>query len=156
MHWTLNPSERAAARQSALNAREDFISALPKRLLANPKGPIAFIGHVDAAWLHGFADPANPYILERWHSRIRPFKEAVEGILSAQTLGLTLNAMNKSFDIGNFFLTNAADRVQSGLEVLTPEKNSILVEYWITRTDAQNYMLFGDPGTYVRIPSRNQ
>lgn len=146
MHWLGSPD---------LNADEDFVSALPKKLLAHPRGPIGFFGHVDAAWLHGFADPADPYILDRWHSRIRPFKKAVEEILNAQTLGLVLNTMNERLGIGNHMLANAADRIASGAEVMTPEKNSTLVEYWITRTDAQNYMLFGDPATYVRIPTQN-
>lgn len=48
-------------------------------------------------------------------------------------------------------LTNTYDRVHSGEEVMTPEKNATLVDYWITRTDAANYMLFGDPATNVKI-----
>ncbi len=34
----------------------DFVAALPKRLLAHPRGPIAYAGHRDTAWRHGFAD----------------------------------------------------------------------------------------------------
>jgi hypothetical protein len=151
-HWTRRDGLKSNGNPR-FNAAEDFISALPKKLLAHPRGPIGFFGHVDTAWLHGFADPVNPYILERWSSRMGPFKKAVETILSAHTLGLVLNSMNSGYSIGSLVLTNAYDRIASGAEVMTSEKNSRLVDYWIARTDAQNYMLFGDPGTHVRIPA---
>ena len=82
-----------------------------------------------------------------------PFKKAVEQILGAHSLGMVLNSMNSGFNTGNFMLTNIYDRIRSGVETLplTPEKNSKLVDIWITRTDGQNYLLFGDPGTKVRI-----
>ncbi|MFX0210907.1 MAG: hypothetical protein ACFFDT_33315, partial [Candidatus Hodarchaeota archaeon] len=139
-------------RDTSLNANKDFISALPKKLIAHPHGPIGFFGHVDTAWLHGFADPKDPYILERWHSRIAPFRKAVDEILKTQTLGLVLDTMNENYGIGNAMIASAYDRFRSGHEIMTPEKSERLVEFWITRSDAQNYMLFGDPGTYVRIP----
>lgn len=150
-HWTQNRASGADGNPN-FNAAQDFISALPKKLLAHPRGPIGFFGHVDTAWLHGFADPANPYVLERWTARMGPFKKAVEQILGAHSLGMVLNSMNSGFNIGNFMLTNTYDRIRAGAEVMTPEKNSKLVDYWITRNDGQNYLLFGDPGTRVRIP----
>ena len=143
-HWLGDPK---------LNADEDFVSALPKKLLAHPKGPIGFFGHVDMAFLEGFADPNNPYILKRWHSRVAPFKKAVEEILKAQSLGMILSTMNERYEIGSIMLTNVIDGIRSGHLKMTPEEQARLVEYWITRSDAQNYMLFGDPGTYVRIPA---
>lgn len=148
-HWTTPTNARTPGAE--FNAVEDFIAALPKKLLAHPRGPVGFFGHVDTAWLCAFADPNNAYILQRWSNRMGPFKKAVEEILKGHTLGMVLNSMNANYSIGNQVLTNTYDRVHSGEEVMTPEKNATLVDYWITRTDAANYMLFGDPATNVKI-----
>ena len=75
MHWLGQP---------ALNAEADFVAALPKRLLAHPRGPIAYIGHVDTAWLHGFDDPDSPLILDAYHERLRPFITALNVLFTVQ------------------------------------------------------------------------
>ncbi len=72
-----------------------------------------------------------------------PFKKAVEEILSGRTLAMVLNSMNDNYDIGNRVLTNLLDNIHSGAEIPTPETKAILVDYWIARTDAANYMLLG-------------
>ena len=141
-HWFGSPK---------LNAKEDFVAALPKRLIAHPKGPLAFIGHTDSAWLHGFDDPNNPENIDRWNPRIVPFKTAVETLLKAQTVGLSMSDMNKRFNLGNALLTNAYDRLQKGRINETPEFWKLLVDTFITRSDAQNYMIFGDPAVRLRI-----
>ena len=80
-HWLDQPGKETR------NADHDFVAALPKRLLAHPKGPIAFIGHLDTAFLHGFADAGAPEILTRWHNRIEPFVSAVRMLLGYRPLG---------------------------------------------------------------------
>lgn len=144
MHWLGNPQ---------LNAAKSFVAALPKRLLAHPRGPIAFIGHVDTAWLHGFDDPESPHLLDRWHPRIAPFVRAIDMLLGVQPVGLAMADMNKRYDLGNALLTNTIDRLQRGTIAITPEFHSRLVNAFIMRTDAQNYMVFGDPAVSLRIPA---
>jgi len=78
-------------------AERDFIAALPKRLLAHPRGPIAFIGHLDTAFLHGFADASQPHTLDRWHARIAPFKKAVDRLLGVQPSGLAMEGINERY-----------------------------------------------------------
>jgi hypothetical protein len=131
----------------------DFVSAIPQRLLANPYGPSAFIGHVDTAWLHAFADPNQPHVLDRWHARIHPFKSAVEHLLAVQPVGLALAEMNKQYDLGNATLVNYFDRMQR--DMVTPTRDTLrrLTDTFIRRSDAQNYMILGDPATRLRIPA---
>ena len=82
--------------------------------------------------------------MQRWSNRMGPFKKAVEEILKVdETLGMVLNSMNDNYDIGNRVLTNLLDNIHSGAEIPTPETKAILVDYWIARTDARNYMLLG-------------
>lgn len=142
MHWLGNPQ---------LNAKADFIAALPKKLLAHPRGPVAFIGHVDTAWLHGFADPKNPHILDRWHPRIAPFVDALNVLLKVQPVGLAMASMNTRYDITNALLTSTYDRLQKGKIKMTADYHALLADAFISRSDAQNYMIFGDPAVHLRI-----
>jgi hypothetical protein len=131
----------------------DFIAALPKSLLAHPRGPIAFIGHLDTAFLHGFADAADPMILDRWHTRIAPFKKAVGQLLGVQPSGLAMEDMNKRYSICNALITNTYDRQRRGKLTWTEDLRERFLDYWITRGDAQNYLIFGDPAARLRIPT---
>jgi hypothetical protein len=144
MHWLNRPT---------FNSTADFVAALPKRLLAQPGGPIAFIGHVDTAWLHGFDDPESPHLLERWHPRIEPFVYAVLQLLETNPVGLAMSRFPKRYDITNAQLTSTFDRLQRGSLQMTPTLRTKLAQVFITRSDAQNYMIFGDPAVRLRIPA---
>lgn len=137
---------------AALNSSASFVAALPKTLLAHPRGPIAFIGHVDTAWLHGFNDPENPYQANLWSSRITPYKKAVEVLLGCQPVGLAMSDLNKRFDYANAQLTLSFDRMVRRKQVLTPTQRKQLANTFIFRSDAQNYLVFGDPAASLRIP----
>lgn len=137
--------------QTGLNSQADFIAALPQRLLAHPRGPLACIGHLDMAWLHGFADPADPPSDEMWSPRIAPFVTAVEDLLHCYPPGLAMRDMNKRYNMMNAHLSNTYDRIQRGKETVDDKFKKRLASLFITRSDAQNYMVFGDPAVQVRI-----
>jgi len=136
---------------AVLNAEADFVAALPKRLLAHPEGPIAYIGHVDTAWLHGFDDPDAPYLLERWHPRMAPFVRAVDSLLETQPVGRALATMSERYDVLNAILTNVADQARRGTPP-APGYETRLATTFITRSDAQNYHMMGDPAVRLRVP----
>jgi len=142
-HWIKGVPERYSD--------SDFAAALPKRLLAHPRGPIAFIGHLDTAFLHGFVDVKSPHILDRWHSRIAPFVDAVNQLLRAQPVGLAMENMNRRYSIQNALITNTYDREKRGKLKWDSTKLSDFLSSWIERSDAQNYMVFGDPAARLRI-----
>lgn len=144
MHWLGKPE---------LNSSTDFIAALPKQLLAHPHGPLAYIGHVDTAWLHGFDDPEAPHVLDKWHPRIEPFVYALNELLRVQPAGLAMANMNMRYNVMNARLTSTFDRLQRGKLQVTPEFRNRLGDAFILRSDAQNYMIFGDPATRLRIPT---
>jgi len=129
----------------------DFVAALPKRLLAHPKGPIAFIGHMDTALLHAFDDPNSPEIATRMHPRMSPFIRAVETLLKVQPVGLSMEDMNKRYDLGNATLTSTFDLLERGKIERTPQVMARLADTFLTRSDAQNYMVFGDPAARLNI-----
>jgi hypothetical protein len=149
MHWLEGPGANDVA---ALNSEADFVAALPKRLLAHPHGPIAYVGHLDLAWLHGFDDPDNPLIFEKWDLRIAPFISAIDTLLKeANPVGLAMAEMNKRYDITNALLTSALDRLKRGKMQITSQFYSRIADTFITRSDAQNYMVFGDPAARLRM-----
>jgi hypothetical protein len=137
--------------EEGVNAEADFVANLPKKLLSHPHGPIAFIGHVDAAWLHGFYDPDIPEIQNRWHPRLAPFVKALETLLQTQPSGLAMAYTNEKFNVTNMALSSIMDGIQRGTISDTPEFEQRLVDTFITRSDAQNYMIFGDPAARLRI-----
>jgi hypothetical protein len=136
----------------AKNTVHDFVAALPKRLLAHPDGPIAFIGHVDTAWMHGFEDPRAPFLMEQWHPRIQPFVALVEQIMKTQPVGWAMADMSKKYDWGNAVLLSAFNRLEGYVDTPPDEFYERLIDIFIQRTDAQNYMILGDPAARVRIP----
>jgi hypothetical protein len=146
-HWLDQPNKETK------NTDRDFVAALPKRLLAHPRGPIAFIGHLDTAWLHGFADASAPETLDRWHNRIQPFVTAVRMLLEVQASGLAMQSMNERYSALNALLANTYDRIQRGKMQWTQASVARFLDSWITRGDAQNYMIFGDPGACLRLPA---
>jgi hypothetical protein len=131
--------------------RESFVAALPNRLLAHPRGPVAFIGHVDLAWLDAFDDPDDPDIAIFWHPRLTPFLKAVETVVAPQPVGLSMTAINKRFDIGNAGLAIAFDRQQRGTLREGAADRQRLARAFIARSDAQNYLVLGDPAVYPRM-----
>jgi hypothetical protein len=130
----------------------DFVAALPRKLLSHPRGPIAYIGHLDTAFLHAFADPKAPHILDRWHTRIAPFVMAVDELLGVQPSGLALHDMNVRYGICNGLITSTYDRQRRGRFTWTPESKTQFLDQWISRGDAQNYMVLGDPAARLRMP----
>jgi len=130
----------------------DFLAALPRRLLAHPRGPIAYIGHLDTAFLHGFVDPRDPHAPQRWDTRIQPYVHAVNQLLSVQPSGLAMEHMVKRLNVANQLLIIYYDRQRRGALDVNADSTRILIDNWIFRSDAQNYMILGDPAARLRIP----
>jgi peptidase C25-like protein len=152
-HWDIGYPEQ--------NAPEDFIAALPSRLLAHPRGPIGYIGHLDTAWLHGFVDPEDPeaseLLAERFNPRLAPFRTAIDVLLAqGQTAGMALEHMNLRFSEYNATLTRYQDQLERRTLTDTPKFRAQLADDFISRGDAQNYMILGDPAVSLRISSPDQ
>lgn len=142
-HW--NPAT------SNFTVKEAFVASLPKKLLAHPNGPIGYIGHVDAAWLHGFIKPQEADLIFPWSNRISPFLQSFNSLLRGEPIGRSLEDLNKRYDINNSIITNLIDQLQKGKIEITSSFYDKIADLFITRTDAQNYMIFGDPATRINL-----
>lgn len=131
----------------ATNTANDFVAALPKRLLAHPRGPVAFIGHADLAWVHGFDDPDAPMLAELYSPRLHPFTGAVRALLNRVPAGYSLLDFRERTAGFDHVLASAAAKFRKKIEI---DKNRArLSSTYITRTDAMYHLLFGDPGVVV-------
>ena len=136
------------------NAPVDFVSALPRRLVSHPRGPVAYVGHVDLTWLHAFEDPDDVDSDAEWGPRMEPFISAVERLLGPEPAGEAMEEMNKRYAAGNATLASIFDQQQRGPLPERPTFYRTLVKAFIMRSDAQNHLLFGDPAVYVRMEDR--
>jgi CHAT domain len=123
-------------------APKPFMAALPRRLLTHPKGSaLAVIGHIDRAWNFSMQAPkvATP--------QIGTFRDSLIETLKGKPIGSTLSTR---------FGARLAELSADMLSVTSPTASgpkpgdSDLVNDWIERNDAQNYVLLGDPAVRIR------
>jgi len=132
-----------------------FVAALPQAALANPDGPLGFVGHVDLAWSWSFLDyevssaglaPKNR--AERFQSVLQAFTEGHRfGVAHHELVRFfqTLNAdLVASYDALARRSVNAPDFVE---DRATQIRRASL---WMQRQDLSSFVLLGDPA--ARLP----
>lgn len=124
-----------AAPQTLADA--PFVAALPNRLLAHPRGgALAVVGHVERAWGCSIATPAVS-------NQIVPFHNFIARTLAGEPVGHALRDMPERAASHSSLLLLALQR-----KTTHPLQ---LVQQWLERNDAQNYVLLGDPA--ARLPA---
>jgi len=145
--WLGNPN--------VIEADEPFVAAIPQRLLANPDGPIAYVGHVDIALAHGFVDPYDPPTDGKVHPRTSPFLSLLtKAIVELAPLGYAMRGLHERASAIASEIASTFDALeQLGIRVtdLPPDQKAKLIDKVIRRNDAMHFLLFGDPGARVRI-----
>ena len=135
------------------NPGEAFVAALPKRLLRRPTGPVAYFGHVDLAFVYGFSDPDEAPLGNGWHARLAPFAEAVRRLVTSYPCGQALETMHGRAAAATMLIADLLDDRARRKRELSPQEQDRLVEEWVIRNDARNYMLLGDPAVALRLPA---
>ena len=122
-----------------------FVAALPKAVLANPDGPLAFIGHVDLAWSYSFMDigPGAP--------RERPgrFMNLVQSLLAGDRAGVAFRALFRTLGEVHTELSALMERAGRG-RIRSRRERAQRAHLWMMRQDLAGYVLLGDPA--VRLP----
>ncbi|MBK7760707.1 MAG: hypothetical protein IPI35_30740 [Deltaproteobacteria bacterium] len=122
-----------------------FIAALPKRVLANPEGPLAFIGHIDLAWTYSFQELDGGV-----QSRIGRFLGVQRMLVKGDRVGVGLRDLVGGLNDLNEQLTSAYDQVaRVGSGAALPNN---LGHVWMARNDLAAWVLLGDPA--ARLPLR--
>ena len=137
------------------DSRKPFVAAIPKRLLANPNGPIAYVGHVDTAWLHGFDDPSQPIPDDLYSRRLEPLLGLIDSSFLRRTaagFGMRPLADRSSMIAGEVaILTNRVRGSNRTLDDLEPAELDELADLMIRRNDAAWFLMYGDPGVRVTV-----
>ncbi|MCA9657822.1 MAG: hypothetical protein KC486_05720 [Myxococcales bacterium] len=116
-----------------------FVAAVPKAALANPDGPLGFVGHVDLAWTYSFRRIDSR---DKAQSRPARFAELLRAAATGARIGLAFRQLYSYFtQIDNELVVRQADPN-------TPaERRGHL---WMLRQDLAGYVLLGDPA--ARLP----
>lgn len=130
-----------------------FIAALPQAALANPNGPLAFMGHVDLAWTWSFQERDTGQAL----ARPAKFINIMWSLLKGDRAGVSFRELMIYFGSTNTELTSLYDRAAAqasmGLGVPAGAKDPDQARrghLWMLRQDLAGYILLGDPA--VRLP----
>ncbi len=123
-----------------------FVAALPKAVLADPDGPLAFVGHVDLAWAYSFFDLDD-------RPRRRPGRIAgvLQALLNGHRAGVAVRKLMQWFAEVNTELTALDDAgARMGGASLDDREQVRRGHLWMLRQDLAGYVLLGDPA--IRLP----
>ncbi|HEX8111964.1 MAG TPA: hypothetical protein VF516_29735, partial [Kofleriaceae bacterium] len=123
-----------------------FVAALPRAVLADPDGPLAFVGHIDLAWAYSFFDLDD-------RPRRRPGRIAgvLQALLNGHRAGVAVRKLLQWFAEVNTELTALDDaRARTGGASLDDREQIRRGHLWMLRQDLAGYALLGDPA--IRLP----
>jgi hypothetical protein len=114
-----------------------LVAQLPQRMLA--QGALAFLGHVDRAWIHAFHLNDVP-------AQSQAFEDVLARVMAGKRMGFATDQFNLRQGVLSSILANELENIHYGKQVDTDHVGKL----WVARNDARNYALLGDPA--VRLP----
>jgi hypothetical protein len=170
-HWldTLRQTGHAGSEiehvLDTLAHERPFVAAVPKAALADPQGPLAFVGHVDLAWTYSFFD-----LDDRPRRRPGRITGVIQALLNGHRAGVAMRKLLRFFAEVNTELTALQDaQVRAGSsplaspgsagarsnatrcgESIADHGQARYGHLWMLRQDLAGYVLLGDPA--VRLP----
>lgn len=136
--------ERQAASLLANLAARPFVSATAKALLANPEGPVGFIGHVDLAWAYSFTEQAAGR-RRQGHAR---FTEVMRRLGIDPRVGPWRQGGPGR---AGFALAAIRDAIHDLDAALARRRDDPVL--WMTRMDLEGFVLLGDPAAHLALRS---
>lgn len=132
-----------------------FVAALPQAALANPAGPIGFIGHVDLAWSWSFLEyevSARGFALK---NRAERFQSVLQALVHGHRLGVAhrewmkfVGTVNAEITALDELIMQRAAETSAGVDTRTLQ--IARANAWMRRQDVAAYVLLGDPA--ARLP----
>lgn len=113
-----------------------FFSKLPQALLSHKNGSaLGVFGHVERAWQTSIATAGVG-------KQLQPFEDAFYTILSGRPLGHALTGFVNRANEMSRLLTGKIDEGKAD--------DAEMAGLWLTRNDAETFILFGDPAVRLR------
>jgi hypothetical protein len=133
---------------NTLAHQRPFVAAVPKAVLADPEGPLAFVGHADLAWAYSFFD-----LDDRPRRRPGRIVGVIQALLNGHRAGVAVHKLMQWFAEVNTELTALDDaRMRTGGGRLDDPERVRRGHLWMLRQDLAGYLLLGDPA--IRLPIR--
>jgi hypothetical protein len=124
-----------------------FVAAVPKAALADPRGPLAFVGHVDLAWTYSFFD-----LDDRPRRRPGRIVGVIQALLNRHRAGVAMRKLLRFFAEVNTELTALQDeQARGGGCAITDHERARRGHLWMLRQDLAGYVLLGDPAVQLPI-----
>jgi len=126
-------------------AKQPFVSALPKRLLAHKGGgALAVIGHVERAWPSSFKG-------KRSKGQLQTFSSTWQNLLEGYPVGYAMEHFNIRFAELSSMLSDALQDDLGTEKQFRDPSSPLLANLWKASNDARNYCVIGDPAVRLRV-----
>lgn len=122
-----------------------FVSAITRAALANPRGPLGVLGHVDLAWGWSFRDEAAG-----GESRAQRFASVLTSARAGDRFGLSLGPLARVHRKTGDDLLDLVELEREG--GLKPEDRARRGHQWMTWHDLGSWVLLGDPAARLPVP----
>jgi len=124
-----------------------FVAALPQAALANPDGPLAFIGHADLAWSFSYQDLGG-------QSHAGRFAGVVMDLMRGRRAGVAHHGLMRFAGEVSTALRILEEEDAAALAAGRPSRTTPLRRgcLWMSWQDLRAFVLLGDPA--VRLPLR--
>jgi hypothetical protein len=121
---------------------------MPQAALANPEGPLAFIGHVDLAWSASFSDPRD--ITLGRHDRIL---STLVALANGSRAGVAFDALVRHYRETNDELASSYQAEKDARVWSRPDPTDATerAQLWMLRNDLRGYVLLGDPAAQLSV-----
>jgi hypothetical protein len=122
-------------------APSPFVAALPQAMLGHPNGgALAVIGHIERAWGCSIASLGR--------TQLQPYQDAVGQILAGRPVGLAMSLFNERYAVLSASIADLLREISFGVSF--PPRT--IASAWLERTDAQNFVVLGDPAVRLQAP----
>ncbi|EPX57894.1 hypothetical protein D187_004428 [Cystobacter fuscus DSM 2262] len=127
-----------------------FLAALPQAALANPRGPLAVIGHSDLAWAYSFTAAGAST-----RSRASRIAGALEVMVNGSRAGVALDALMRAYrEVNDGLMAEYQERQDARLEGRPDPVDPVEhAARWMERNDLRGYVLLGDPAARLCLRS---